>query len=298
MHPAFFSPLRTAKGTSPPAKEKERKMEKTLLTASEVETVEERHKRLKNAEKLTTESSVGDLLVATLPTCLYELADGKLKRKKLKAPKASVLEKYDAEVIITYENDEITLKVYDIGFYVAKQLESGHTTTGSVDGVLKRLGVVGDEKKKAEVLNKPWHEVLGIDASCRFDHNEENREANKVALSLRMDGTDTIKGATVPDWITQKEMEEKEKSREVMNSEMRRGLPKALKALREHSEKQYLVVLGRICSAKPVPYKELSEQLGVAVSRVSALKDDGLKFLKKYMGEDKELSAHIKEYEE
>ncbi len=275
------------------------KEQKNFLRIKETEEAKAAREEKKAA--LTATSSMADLLAAVQSTYEYEVKNGQLTgyKRPYRLDKAEVVEKSGTEIIISARHDEFKIDVYDSGVSVVTEKSSNRKTVDGVDRVLEHLGVTEStsEKEMNKILGMPWPELLGMDGELRLAHNQENRETSKKTLALAMDGSDTVEGATVPDYETLKEMAEKKKAESEMKGAMRDKLPDALKALKDHSEKQYQAVVGREYTKKPVPYKDLAKQIGVSISRVNALAKDGVTFLQKYMAADAEMTSLIAKFE-
>ena len=148
-----------------------------------------------------------------------------------------------------------------------------------------------------------------MDGHVRLNHNEENREADRIDLAIRGDGSDTA-GHAVRDIYGRQVAAITEgfgpdfghalgDDHAFQVVALPEGpLPDALEALKANSYKQWRVVMARISEEKPVPYKELTAELGVNTTRVNTLKNKGVEFLRKYMGNDEELKSLIRAFEE
>lgn len=280
-----------------------RRHSRQLLEPEQAETTEQREARLRAAKELTPESTYEKLRAASLPTYRRYAEDGKLtdELKKIKAPKAEVLEKSNAKVLITGRSGEIELVVFDNGFFMAVETTDSdeYKTVGGVDRAFTNLGAnKGTTEEQEKALNMPWTEILSIDAQIRFDHNQENREGDKVDLAIRGDGSDTAGGMKVEDHITQTIQADKDESWQKMKAGMKRKLPEAMAALKIHSEKQYIAVMRRQYKETPDPYKEIAADLDVTEARVNTLMNKGLEFLKKFMTGDAELAGLIADFED
>ncbi|MBQ8666227.1 MAG: sigma-70 family RNA polymerase sigma factor [Oribacterium sp.] len=268
-----------------------------LLSPEEAETAEEREERLKAAACLSKDSTYEELRAASLSTYSKYVVDGKPtgETKPIRASKAEHLMKSDVKVLIEGVSGEMQITVYENGFFIAMDTSDPdqHMTVDGVERAFINIGAdKGNSEDIKEVMKMPWIEVLAMDAQFRLDHNEENRETDKTELAIRGDGSDTVSGMVVQDHVTELENAEREAKAQDMRRTMREKLPKALDALKTHSEKQWVVVVGRF-SEKPTLYKDLAAELGVSEKRINVLMNKGLSFLRKYMEEDKELQAHM-----
>ena len=279
------------------------RVERRLLSPEEAETAEERAARLETAAELSEDSTYGVLLTASLSTFQSVSVNGKLTGEMIpiKTPGVEQLANSGAKVIITGKSGEMEISVYENGFFIATDTSDmkPHRTVDGVERALAHLGAKkGSEDDRKDVLGMPWIEVLAFDAEQRFDHNEENREADKTGLAIRGDGLDSVEGMKVNDYITQEIDKVRDQRFKDMKAGMRRKLPDALDALKMHSDKQWMVVTERFYTEEPRKVREIADEMGVSEARISTLTSKGIAFLQKYMAKDAELTKLNKNYEE
>ena len=284
-------------------RESGKEAKKKFLSPEEAETAEEKEARLEAESGLSEDSTYGVLLAASLPTFWSVYENGELtgEVKPVKTPGPEQLMNSGARVIVTGNSGEMEIAVYENGFFIATDTSDPkqHRTVDGVERAIDHLcEKKGSKEDRKNVLDMPWLEVLAFDAERRFDHNEENREADKKGLAIRGDGLDSIKGMQVNDYITQEIEKVRDQRFKDMKDGMRRKLPGALEALKIHSDKQWKVVMERFYMEETKKVREIADELGVSEARVTTLTNKGITFLQKYMYGDAELTGLIRNYEE